>query len=219
MPVVLAEWHQVASLADLPTTQRDSGGFGSTGIGVSDGSGADEYRQRVAALDAHFMKKALLEGERSNCVRGCLLDDQGVPQLDAAGHMIGATRNIGCVIVINGSVVADGHNAQYPGAKPCREIGCIRERQKIPSGTMLEVCQAIHAEDMAINNALGNGVQLRDSHAVMYCTHPPCRNCARKIAGLELEALVVIEGNYSPEGLDMVRASGTIVRVIPDPSP
>ena len=212
--VITPSWHIVGNTSDLPATARGTGGFGSTGLGLAEGLGTKSYDEAVGRLDRFFVGIACEVGRGSTCVRGCLVDERGIPQRDERGNLIGATRKVGCVIVVNGSVVASGYNSQYPGAKPCAEIGCLREREKIPSGTRLEQCQAIHAEDMAINNALISGVRFLDAGAVVYCTHEPCLNCARKIAGLRPEALVVVEGSYAGEGLDIIRQAGINVRFV-----
>lgn len=212
-PILLPEFRLVASPDLLPSTQRGTGGFGSTGLGASEGFGTSGYRAAIKEKDIFFLEIAQHVGTKSNCIRGCQIDAEGIPLRGHNGELIGATRKIGCVIVLGESIVATGFNQQYPGAQPCAEVGCIRERLKIPSGQQLEICQAIHAEDAAMNNALAAGVRVVGG--TMYCTAEPCRLCARKIAALNLEALVIISGGYSSsEGVEMVRGSGKIVREI-----
>lgn len=212
-PTFLPVFHYVPSETDMPISLRGSGGFGSTGRGQSEGIGTANYDEAVLSHDIGMMRVAKVIGQRSNCIRGCQLDKKGMPVFDADGQLLGRTREIGCIITLGDSIVASGYNAQHPGARPCAEIGCIREQLNIPSGERLEICQAIHAEDMALNNALRAGLNIHGCS--MYCTAEPCRSCARKIAGLGLEALVVIGGGYSSqEGLNIVQDSGTVTRVL-----
>jgi len=215
-PIILPEFKLVASTELLPKTTRGDGGFGSTGKGMNDGGGDEEYREAIKVHDIALMKAALLVGEGSNCVRGCKMDDNGVPIHDQDGRFIGQSRKIGCVIARGRSIVASGCNEQYPGCPPCAEVGCVREKEKIPSGTQLERCNAIHAEDMAMNNALISGINLNG--CIVVCTAEPCRSCARKLAGLPIDALVVLHGGYSTcEGIEIVEQAGIQVRII-DPS-
>lgn len=213
-PILMPEFRFVKSVEQLHITERGTGGFGSSGMAFDEGLGTDSYKTAIRKQDIAFLEIAHLWGKHSTCVRGCPMDEKGVPLKDEKGKLKGATRQIGCVIAVNSGIVASGYNEQYPGADACKDIGCIREKLKIPSGQQLEICQAIHAEDMAMINALAAGTRI--DGGVMYCTAEPCKLCARKISALPLDALVVIRGGYSSsEGVEMVRGAGIIVREIP----
>jgi len=95
----------------------------------------------------------------------------------------------------------------------CEE--CIRLKLKIPSGTRLELCKAIHAEQMAILNAMKKGIsvvgadlyvtgeypdgrQYRKKHEGFYCTF-----CSRLIYYSGIKNIIVDTMNgakrYTPE--------------------
>ena len=210
--VELPELLEVGSIEDLGTTRRGTDGFGSTG-NFGSGLGTEEYEQELARLDKYFMGIVLATANLSNCVRGCPRGEDGKYQLDKDGRPIGQTRKYGCVITRGLRPIATGFNAQYPGSLLCAEVGCLREEEGIPSGEQIERCRAIHAEQMAIISAANVGVSVEG--ATMYVNAEPCRVCARMIAGLGIETLVVLkEGYSSPEGLEIVREAGIRVRTI-----
>lgn len=211
-PILLPQFHPVESVSKLPKTTRAGGGFGSTGI-RGEGFGTAGYDFALRELDVYYMEIVLATARRSNCVRGCPLDDQGRAKRDGRGQLVGQSRRLGCVFARGNTIVATGFNAQYPGAEICAEVGCLRTQLGIESGTRHEICRAIHAEQMAIANAANEGSSLNG--CTLYCNAEPCLVCAKIIAGLRLEAVVVLEGGYSnPEGLGVVMSAGIPVRVI-----
>ena len=89
-------------------------------------------------------------------------------------------RHVGAVIVKDKRVLATGYNGAPAGIKSCAERGeCLRRVRNIASGTMQEVCYAVHAEQNAIIQAAKLGISLEG--AVMYVTHQPCVICTRMI--------------------------------------
>lgn len=89
-------------------------------------------------------------------------------------------RHVGAVIVRDKRILTTGYNGAPAGVKSCAERGeCLRRKKNIASGTMQEVCYAVHAEQNAIIQAAKLGVSLEN--ATLYCTHQPCVICARMI--------------------------------------
>ena len=82
----------------------------------------------------------------------------------------------------------------------------------IPSGEQLEKCSAIHAEQMAINRAATNGINILGT--TMYITSFPCLMCAKQIAGLSLSALVVLKGVYGQDSYDILKGAGLQIRTV-----
>lgn len=207
------EFHLVKSVKEMPVTRRDTGGFGSTGF-MGAGLGTENYEKQIANIDQYMMKVALAAAARSNCVRGCPKDAKGRAKKDKKGNFIGQTRRFGCVFAKGDYIVASGFNAQAPGMPLCAEVGCLRDELNIPSGEQLgDVCRAIHAEEMAILNAANSGVSLEGT--TMYVNAEPCLHCARKIASIPLDALVILEGGYSTKkGIQIIRNAGIPVREI-----
>lgn len=120
--------------------------------------------------DEYFMKLAMLVAERSTCLR----------------------HHVGAVLVKNKRVLTTGYNGAASGQKDCLELGC--QREGIPSGEKQEVCRAIHAEINAIIQAGLHGVNI--GGATMYCTHPPCRVCAKALANAGIKRYVTC-GEYA----------------------
>lgn len=196
---------------DLPATSRAAGGFGSTGL-RDIALGDDEYLQEQLRLDKYFLNIAHMGASQlSNCLRGVRRDGQGNYMKDAAGVYLGATRRFGCVIVKDGVIVAQGFNQRT--SECSEECGCVRDREKIPSGTSLERgCK--HAEVDAIqNHGRVGGAPLEG--ATVYVNAEPCHMCATLLSGCGIAAVVVPIGVYPTNGLKYLEECGVEIRRIP----
>ncbi len=194
----------------LPSTRRNTGGFGSTGL-LGTGMGTDEYDREIYQMDQYYMKIVLAVAGRSRCVRG-VKRINGKYEQDTSGNLIGQTRKFGCIIVKDDNIIAQGFNANYPGSQECAKVGCLRERLGIPSGTKLEVCRAMHAEWWAITNALRTGNSTGVMGATMYINAEPCEICAKIITGLGVETVVMPKGIYPANGITILRDAGINIR-------
>ncbi len=125
--------------------------------------------------DEYFMKITHLVAERSTCLR----------------------RQVGAIIVINKRIISTGYNGAPRGLKHCLDIGCLREKLKIPSGERQELCRGVHAEQNAIIQAAGGGVNMEG--ATMYCTDSPCSTCSKMIINAGIKKLVL--GRKYPDKL------------------
>ena len=197
----------------LPDTIRAEGGFGSTGL-MKITEGTAEYERQIQEQDRFYMQMAIAASMRSNCVRGCKKGPDNQYLRDDKGFFINQTRRFGCVIVKADNVVSYGFNAQAPGQPLCAEVGCLRETKNIPSGTMIECCRAIHAEWMALDKMLISGAGSSTKNATLYVTSEPCEICAKMIAGLGIKDLVVLEGVYPQNGIQIVKDAGIHVRFV-----
>ncbi len=121
--------------------------------------------------DEYFLEIANLVSSRSTCLR----------------------RQVGAVFVRDKRMLTTGYNGAPSGLKHCSEVGCIREREGIPSGERHELCRGIHAEQNAILQAAQFGISLRGS--TMYCTNQPCVLCAKMLINTGVERIVVC-GDY-----------------------
>ncbi|HBF44419.1 MAG TPA: cytidine deaminase [Clostridiales bacterium] len=89
-------------------------------------------------------------------------------------------RHVGAVVVRDKRILTTGYNGAPSGIESCKDRGsCLRRERNIASGTMQEVCYAVHAEQNAICQASKLGISLQD--ADLYCTHQPCVICCRMI--------------------------------------
>ncbi|MCM8786059.1 MAG: cytidine/deoxycytidylate deaminase family protein [Candidatus Omnitrophica bacterium] len=120
--------------------------------------------------DTYFMEIALLVSKRSTCLR----------------------RKVGAVLVKEKRILATGYNGAPIGLAHCKEVGCIREKLKIPSGERHELCRGLHAEQNAILQAAYHGVSIKGS--ILYITCHPCSVCAKMIINAGIEEIVIKEG-------------------------
>lgn len=102
-------------------------------------------------------------------------------------------HQLGAVLVSNKRILAIGYNGAPRGLKHCLDVGCLRDKLKIASGTRHEICMAVHAEQSAIVQAALHGVSTQG--ATMYITHQPCAICAKMIINAGIER-VVFSSNY-----------------------
>ena len=123
--------------------------------------------------DSRFMKMADFIGSWSSCYQ--------------------ENRQVGAVIVRDKRIITTGYNGAPSGVKSCKEKGeCLRKKLNIASGTRLESCYAVHAEQNAIAQAakLGESVD----GATIYVTHQPCTICTKLIINSGIKKVVYRNG-------------------------
>jgi dCMP deaminase len=141
----------------------------------------DSFRRKIDQIifkrpswDEYFLKMAFLAAERSTCLR----------------------HHVGAVIVKDKRILTTGYNGAPSGTKDCLELGCLRDKERIPSGTRHEICRATHAEQNAIIQAGLHGVST--DGAVIYCTHSPCILCAKMIVNARIRKFITC-GKYADD--------------------
>ena len=141
-------------------------------------------------MDRVYMNMAYEQAEKSSCLRA----------------------KVGAVLVLNGKVVAQGYNNMTGGINDCAEVGCIREKLNIQSGTRREICRAICAEQLAISEAARNGVEIDGSTA--YITTYPCHICAKLLVSSGVNE-IVYDKDYPDElSKNFLMEAGVTVRKI-----
>ena len=101
--------------------------------------------------DEYFSQLAALVAQRSTCAR----------------------RSVGCVLVsARGHILGTGYNGVPRGHPHCIDVRC--PGAALPSGTGLDVCEAIHAEQNAL-------LQCKDVEQIdtAYVTAMPCMTCTK----------------------------------------
>jgi dCMP deaminase len=136
------------------------------------------------AWDEYFAKIALLVAERSTCLR----------------------RKVGAVAVKDKRILATGYNGAPSGIKHCIEIGCLREKLKIPSGERHELCRGLHAEQNVIIQAALHGVSLKGCD--IYCTHLPCLICTKMLINCAVKNIYFLEGYPDELSESMLKEAG-----------
>lgn len=137
--------------------------------------------------DKRFMDVAELVGSWSSCFK--------------------ESRHVGSVITKNNRILATGYNGAPSGVKNCKERGeCMRVKLGIPSGTRLEMCYGMCAEQNAIAQAAKLGVSVEGG--TIYVTHRPCPVCTRQIINAGIKR-IVYKNDYPNEfSLELIKEAG-----------
>jgi dCMP deaminase len=138
---------------------------------------------RRPSWEEYFMDITHLVAKRSTCLR----------------------RQVGAVLVKDKKVLATGYNGSPSGLEHCLDIGCLREKLRIPSGERHELCRGLHAEQNAIIQAAYHGVQIRG--ATLYCTNHPCIICSKMIINAGIQKIIYEEGYADALAKQMLRES------------
>ena len=136
------------------------------------------------SLDEYFLEIAFVVGKRATCLR----------------------NNVGAVVVRDKRILSTGYNGAPSGMEHCLEIGCIRDLEKIPSGTRHEKCRAVHAEQNAIIQAAKHGTNI--DGATLYCTNQPCSICAKMIINAGVKHIIFQDGYPDKLAEEMLGESG-----------
>jgi dCMP deaminase len=102
-------------------------------------------------------------------------------------------RQVGAVMVKDRMVLSTGYNDTPRGIRNCGDGGCDRCRSDAASGTSLDTCLCLHAEQNAVIQAAYHGVAI--AGAAIYCTHQPCLTCAKIIVNSGI-VRIVYDGPY-----------------------
>ncbi len=135
--------------------------------------------------DEYFAKIAEDVAKRSTCIR----------------HQFGA-------VIVNDrkEIVATGYNGPVRGAVHCIDVGCLKDKCGIASGTGHDICQAVHAEQNALLQA---GKLSRGS--TLYVNAFPCKICARLSVNAGIVRFVT-SGTYTDEeGLKILGDANVVV--------
>lgn len=136
--------------------------------------------------DKRFMAMAELVGSWSSCLR----------------------RQVGAVIVKDHRVIATGYNGAPSGIINCKDRGyCLRDKNKIESGTHAEMCYSNHAEQNAIIQVARLGATSVIG-ATLYCTHQPCTVCCKLIISSGIKRVVYKEGYPDQMSIDLFNEAG-----------
>lgn len=137
----------------------------------------------------YFMDMSEMASSRSSCLR----------------------RQVGAVIVKENRVLATGYNGMVAGITHCEDIGCLREKMKIPSGERQELCRAIHAEQNAIVQAAKFGIAL--DGATIYVNTQPCITCSKLIANVGIKKVIYKRPYPDKMALDILQEAGVVVEI------
>ncbi|MFH0840121.1 MAG: cytidine/deoxycytidylate deaminase family protein [Candidatus Omnitrophota bacterium] len=145
-------------------------------------------KRKRPSWDEYFIEIATLISSRSTCLR----------------------RQVGAVIVKDKRILATGYNGTPKGLPHCLEIGCLREKLKIPSGERHELCRGLHGEQNALLQASLHGISVKDS--LLYCTNQPCIICAKMLINAGIKEIVIGDGYPDDMAMDFLKQAKIIVR-------
>lgn len=132
------------------------------------------------ALDDIGILTAVLWSKRGTCVR----------------------RQVGCYLADRAHrVVSHGYNGAASGLAHCIDTPCVGAR--LPSGTGLDMCEAVHAETNAI-------IYYPNPERVdtCYVTASPCINCVKLLLGTSCQRVVFMDAYPHPEAGNLWRGAG-----------
>lgn len=111
-------------------------------------------------------------------------------------------HHIGAVIVKDDVIISTGYNGSPRGYLHCDAVGCIRDKLNIPSGTKIETCMAIHAEQNAIIHASRREM----IGGTIYVNSLPCITCSKMIINAGITKFVYIDNDYPDKGgIDLLK--------------
>jgi dCMP deaminase len=123
-------------------------------------------------------------------------------------------RSVGAVIVKENRILATGYNGAPAGLAHCLDVGCMREKMKIPSGERQELCRGIHAEQNAIVQAARFGVSLMEG--TIYINTQPCITCAKLIINVGIKRVVYKNPYPDKMALEFLKEAGVEVDIYGD---
>lgn len=145
---------------------------------------------RRPSWDEYFLEMAQLVAKRSTCLR----------------------RSVGAVLVRDKRILATGYNGAPSGLKHCIEIGCLRQKLKIPSGERHELCRALHAEQNALIQASLHGISVKG--ATLYATTQPCVICAKMLVNSGMKEIVITQGYPDKMAMEFLKEAKIKVRKV-----
>lgn len=113
-------------------------------------------------------------------------------------------------------VLMDGYNGgPRGGGDLCGGDVCLRDTQKVVSGTRIEVgCH--HAEMNVICNAAASGVPTQGGWIIV--TGEPCMMCSKLIHHAGIDRVIVVDGGYGgANGVTYLKDHGVTVQAVDGP--
>ncbi len=115
-------------------------------------------------------------------------------------------RKVGAVVVKEKRILGTGYNGAPSGIAHCLEVGCLREKEGIPSGERHELCRGLHAEQNVIIQAARYGVSIQG--ATLYCTNLPCVICSKMLINAGIREIIYREGYADPLSEALLKEAG-----------
>ncbi len=121
-------------------------------------------------------------------------------------------RQVGAILVKDKRILATGYNGAPSGIVHCLDIGCLREKNRVPSGERHELCKGSHAEQNAIVQVATHGIPIKD--AILFCTNLPCSICIKLIINAGIKTVLYEEGYPDTLSEELIKEAGiTLTKV------
>lgn len=119
---------------------------------------------------------------------------------------------VGCVVALDGRVLATGYNGAPRGMAHCVHLDGVPSSQR-PADA--EVCQtSVHAEANAVAFAARNGVSLDGS--TVFTTLSPCIPCAQLLINVGAQRVVCAALYRNTDGVELLLRAGIVVDALAD---
>lgn len=125
------------------------------------------------------------------------------------------SRNVGGILTINDKIVSIESNGAPDNYNAC--ASCYRKDNGFVSGTMLDKCYAIHAEQRLVFDALKQNIDLKNCTVYINCT--PCMTCAKFLVHFGVKR--VVTSSYYPDefSIEFMKKAGLNLEVIENELP
>jgi len=124
-------------------------------------------------------------------------------------------RQVGAILVKDKRILATGYNGAPSGIAHCLDVGCLREKNRVPSGERHELCRGSHAEQNAIVQAAAYGIPIKE--ASLFCTNLPCSICIKMIINAGIKTIFYEEGYPDTLSEELIREAGiTLTKIQKD---
>ena len=124
----------------------------------------------------------------------------------AAGMSTCLRRHVGCVVVKDNTTLVVAANGPLKSEASCEDVGCARQEEALASGTRLDKCQAVHAEQSAIASCAKHDGSMEGS--TVYLTVSPCDVCARLLVQAGVAEVVYDDIYPNSRGVEILTNAG-----------
>ena len=128
---------------------------------------------------------------------------------EAAAQSVATRHKVGAVVVTLSGMISTGWNGQPSGIDNCCENVLVEDDDNPGKVRWKTAPTVIHAERNAIDKMTRQGVPTEG--AVLFITRAPCLECGKALQGLGLSTVHYDENHDDMQGVELLRATGTMV--------
>lgn len=121
-------------------------------------------------------------------------------------------KKVGAILVKDRRILTTGYNGTPRGLPHCLDLGCLREKLKMPPGERIEICRGVHAEQNALVQAAYFGISV--AGASLYSTHQPCITCTKLLINAGIKKICFKEPYPDELAESMLRQTGVEMKQV-----